>query len=153
MWQTRCCSLPLMRHPISKRPKSSSTAVQQGHHLALPFIVNRHTVRGRRATSTTGGKTDPPVNTTHRYSSWAVLQGESSSVKMGRKEEHEYEFVRANGDPRRLSAAPRRSWPPEPAVETKYSTRSMHMARCLRAHCASAAKSGRSRSSRSSPAC
>jgi len=84
--QTRCCSLPLMRHPISRRPKSSSTAVPQGHHLALPVIVNRHPVRGRQASSITGGKTDPPVNTTHQYTGWAVIQGESYSVKRGRRE-------------------------------------------------------------------
>jgi hypothetical protein len=84
--QTRCCSLPLMRHPISRRPKSSSTAVPQGHHLALPVIVNRHPVRGRQASSIRGGKTDPPVNTTHQYTGWAVIQGESYSVKRRRRE-------------------------------------------------------------------
>src|ERR1700693_4993106 len=38
MWQTRCCSLTLMRHPISRGPKSSSTAVQHAHHLTLHLL-------------------------------------------------------------------------------------------------------------------
>src|SRR2546426_958850 len=52
---------------------------------------------------------DPPVNTTHQYTGWAVIQGESYSVKRGRKEENEYKFARANGNQRRLSADRRRA--------------------------------------------
>src|SRR2546421_10053626 len=52
---------------------------------------------------------DPPVNTTHQYTGWAVIKGESYSVKRGGKEENEYKFARANGNRRRLSADRRRA--------------------------------------------